>query len=127
MWPTLVVSERPLFWVASSKKDLLAMPKPVIREIGTALSVAQHGGKHPAAKPWKGQGPGVLEIRSNFENDTFRAVYTVAFKRAVYVLHCFQKKSPSGKQTARTDIRLIGQRLKGVSAAYEERYGQKIE
>ena len=127
MWPTLVVSERPLFWVASSKKDLLAMPKPVIREIGTALSVAQHGGKHPAAKPWKGQGPGVLEIRSNFENDTFRAVYTVAFKRAVYVLHCFQKKSPSGKQTARTDISLIGQRLKGVSAAYEERYGQKIE
>ena len=127
MWPTLVVSERPLFWVASSKKDLLAMPKPVIREIGTALGVAQHGGKHPAAKPWKGQGPGVLEIRSNFENDTFRAVYTVAFKRAVYVLHCFQKKSPSGKQTARTDIRLIGQRLKGVSAAYEERYGQKIE
>jgi phage-related protein len=127
MWTTSVVSERPLYWVASSKKDLLAMPKPVIREVGMALSVAQRGGKHPAAKPWKGQGPGILEIRSNFENDTFRAVYTVTFKGAVYVLHCFQKKSPSGKQTARTDIRLIGQRLKAASAAYEERYGQEIK
>jgi len=127
MWTAPAVSERPLYWVASAKKDLLSMPKPVIREIGVALSVAQHGGKHPAAKPWKGRGPGILEVRNNFESDTFRAVYTVTFKRAVYVLHCFQKKSPSGKQTARTDIRLIGQRLKAASAAYEERYGQEIE
>jgi phage-related protein len=91
------------------------------------LGVAQHGGRHPAAKPWKGQGPGVLEVVSNFERDTFRAVYIVTFKRAVYVLHCFQKKSPSGKQTARPDIRLIGLRLKAARAAYEERYGQEIE
>lgn len=127
MWTTPVPLDRPLYWVASAKKDLLSMPKPVIREVGMALGVAQHGGKHPAAKPWKGEGPGVLEIVSNFESDTFRAVYTVSFKRAVYVLHCFQKKSPSGKRTAATDIKLIGRRLKAAREAYEELYGQETE
>jgi len=116
--------ERPLFWVSSSKRDLLAMPGPVVRELGTALGVAQYGAKHPAAKPWTGEGPGVLEIASNFDGDTFRAVYTVRLPRAVYVLHCFQKKSPSGIRTARTDVDLISARLKLARADYEVRYGK---
>jgi hypothetical protein len=53
----LAPGERPVIWVASAKKDLLAMPKPVIREIGIALDVPQQGGMHPSAKPWKGEGP----------------------------------------------------------------------
>jgi len=116
--------EKPLFWVSSSKRDLLAMPGPVVRELGTALGVAQYGAKHPAAKPWAGEGPGVLEIVSNFDGDTFRAVYTVRLPRAVYVLHCFQKKSPSGIRTARTDVDLISARLKLARADYEVRYGK---
>jgi len=116
--------ERPLYWVASSKKDLLVMPQPVVRAIGVALGVAQQGGKHPSAKPWKGEGRGVLEIVSDFAADTFRAVYTVSFKEAVYVVHCFQKKSPSGRKTARTDVVLIRARLKAARRDYEERYGQ---
>ena len=116
--------EKPLFWVSSSKRDLLAMPEPVVRELGTALGVAQYGDKHPVAKPWKGEGPGVLEIVSNFDGDTFRAVYTVRLPKAVYVLHCFQKKSPSGIRTARTDVDLIRARLKLARADYEVRYGK---
>jgi hypothetical protein len=72
MRSTLAPGERPLVWVAAAKKDLLAMPKPVIREMGIALGVAQQGGSHPSAKPWKGEGPSVLEIVSDFDGDTFR-------------------------------------------------------
>ena len=110
--------------MGSSKRDLVAMPEPVVKEIGTALSVAQYGGKHPAAKPWKGQGPGVFEVVSDFRTDTFRAVYVVRFEQVVYVLHCFQKKSPSGKRTATPDIELIERRLKAAQADYEVRYGK---
>ena len=106
--------ERPVHWVASSKKDLLQMPRPVVREIGIALGVAQQGGKHPSAKPWKGEGPGVFEVVSDFCGDTFRAVYTVAFREAIYVLHCFQKKSPRGRKTAQKDVDLISDRLKAA-------------
>jgi phage-related protein len=82
--------------VGSSKTDLLEFPEAVKDELGIALSVAQFGGKHPKAKPWKGEGPGVLEIVQDHRGDTYRAVYTVRFERAVYVLHTFQKKSPKG-------------------------------
>ena len=116
--------ERPLFWVASSKRDLLAMPEPIRREFGIALSVAQHGGRHAAAKPWKGEGPGVFEVVCDRVGDTFRAVYTVRFRQEVYVLHCFQKKSPSGIRTARPDIERIHERLMAARADYEARYGE---
>ena len=100
------------------------MPEPVVHEIGVALSVAQFGSKHPNAKPWKGLGPGVLEIVSNFATNTFRAVYVVRFEEAIYVLHCFQKKSPSGIRTAKTDVALVEQRLKAAQVDYEVRYGK---
>ncbi len=120
-----VPGERPLFWVGSSKEDLLAFPEPVKDEIGTALSVAQFGGKHPHTKPWRGQGPGVFEVVENHRGDAYRAVYTVRFQGAVYVLHAFQKKSPSGVKTARKDVELIGRRLNEARADYEVRYGKE--
>lgn len=64
-------------------------PKAVKDEIGTALGVAQFGGTHPSAKPWKGQGSGVFEIVDDHRGDTYRAVYTVRFEDVVYVLHAF--------------------------------------
>ena len=94
-----VRGETPLFWVGSSKRDLLEFPEPVKDGIGTALSVAQFGGKHPAAKPWKGEGSSVLEVVEDYDRGTYRAAYTVRFAGAVYVLHCFQKKSNRGIQT----------------------------
>jgi phage-related protein len=116
--------EKPLYWVGASKPDLLAMPEPVIRHIGFALGVAQYGGKQPDTKPWKGQGAGIFEIVSDFDTNTFRAAYVVRFEQAVYVLHCFQKKSPSGARTAKTDVNLIDRRLKAARADYEVRYGK---
>jgi phage-related protein len=79
MWTTPIFGMRPLYWVASAKKDCARCRSPV------------------------------------------------SFKRAVYVLHCFQKKSPSGKRAAATDIKLIGRRLKAAREAYEEQYGQETE
>lgn len=94
----------------------------MVGDMGYALGVAQLGGKHPHAKPLKGLGSGVLEIVENFDGDTFRAVYTVSFVHAVYVLHSFHKKSPSGIKTAKTDIELIRDRLRQARQDYEERY-----
>ena len=118
-----VVGEKPLFWVGSAKSDLIAFPEPVKDAFGFALSVAQFGGKHPKAKPWKGIKPGVFEIVEDHRSDTYRAVYTVRFERAIYVLHAFQKKSPKGIKTAQTDVDLIERRLKAAAADYEIRYG----
>lgn len=100
------------------------MPHEVVRRIGAALSVAQYGGKHPHAKPWKGEGAGVLEVVCDFEGNTFRAVYAARFPRAIYVLHCFQKKSVRGSKTPRTDIELIAARLKLARAEHEATYGK---
>jgi len=124
MRPRLLPGEKPLYWVGSSKRDLLEFPEAVKDSIGSALSVAQFGGKHPAAKPWKGEGPGVLEIVEDYQGDTYRTVYTVRFERAVYVLHAFQKKSPRGTKTARPDVELVTKRLKAAQQDYEERYGK---
>jgi phage-related protein len=115
--------EKPLFWIGSSKRDLLAFPESVKDEIGSALGLAQFGGKHPAAKPWKGEGAGVLEVVEDAAEGTFRAVYTVRFARAVYVLHAFQKKSTQGIATSMRDIALTKQRLRMAQEDYEERYG----
>ena len=122
-----IPGEKALFWVGSAKADLLCFPEAVKDSIGVALSVAQFGGKHPNAKPWKGTGPGVLEVVADYSNDTYRAVYTVRFKLAVYVLHAFQKKSPKGRKTARTDVELISRRLSAATHDYEARYGERQE
>ena len=121
---TLVEGEKPLDWVGSSKKDFIAFPDAVKDEMGNALGLAQFGGKHPAAKPWKGEGPGVFEVVEDYDGSTFRAVYTVHFKDVVYVLHAFQKKSRKGIKTAQSDVELVGTRLKAAQQDYEARYGK---
>ncbi len=100
----------------------MAFPGPVKDEMGNALGLAQFGGKHPSAKPWKGEGPGVFELVEDHAGDTYRA--TVRFVEIVYVLHAFQKKSPSGIRTARSDVDLITRRLRAAQQDYEARYGK---
>lgn len=119
--------EKPLFWVGSSKEDLLTFPEAVQDEIGTALSVAQFGGKHPSAKPWRGEGPGLFEVVEDHRGDTYRAVYTVRFEGVVYVLHAFQKKSPSGMRTSKRDVELIARRLNDARMDFEVRHGKDQE
>ena len=104
---------KPVRWVASSKQDLSVLPDAVRSDIGQAIYVAQRGDRHDDAKVLKGfSGAGVLEVIARRHGDTFRAVYTVRFANAVYVLHVFQKKSKSGIATAKRDVDLVKSRLK---------------
>ncbi len=113
-------NEKPLIWVGSALDDLKEFPDEVQDDIGTALSAAQFGRKAPSAKPWHGEGPGVFEIVGDFSTDTYRAVYTVRFPSAVYVLHAFQKKSSTGRKTDKRDVELISRRLRQARTHYEE-------
>jgi len=120
----LAAGEKPLHWVGSSKRDFLAFPDQVKDDLGNALGIAQLGGTEPSAKPWKGLGAGVLELVESREGQAYRAVYTVRFAGAVYVLHAFQKKSPSGVRTARRDVVLVAERLKAAQRDYEGHHGE---
>lgn len=105
----------------------MALPLDVRRFFGHALDFAQRGEQHDAAKVLKGfGGAGVLEVVEDDAGGTYRAVYTVRFEEAVFVLHCFQKKSKSGISTPREDINLIRDRLKVAEAYVKEiRHGFK--
>ena len=116
-----VLNEIPIHWIGSSKADLLAFPETVIDDIGFALGVAQLGGKHPDAKPWKGEGSGVFELVERFDGNAYRAIYTVRFAGVIYVLHAFQKKSPKGIETDRRDIDLVHQRLRSAQRDYDRK------
>lgn len=112
---------KPLEWVGSSYKDLMGLPAQVRRYFGYALSLAQHGEQCEPAKVLKSfSGAGVLEVVENDSGGTYRAVYTVKFEEAVFVLHCFQKKSKSGIATPKADMELIRARLKVAEAFAKE-------
>ena len=116
---------KPVSWIGSSFKDFREFPDPVQDAMGYALYQAQIGLKHSSAKPLKGfGGAGVIEIVADHVGDTFRAVYTVKFATAVYVLHAFQKKSKSGVKTSTEDLELIQQRLKAAETDYKIQRGK---
>jgi len=103
---------KPVIWVGTSLKDLRAFPPPVQDHMGYALYVAQRGGKHQDVKVLRGfGGAGVLEVIKDYRSDTLRAVYTLKYASTVFVLHAFQKKSKSGRETPRRDVELLHQRL----------------
>ena len=107
--------------MGSSREDLRSFPQKVRRDIGHALYAAQQGETDPAAKPLKGfAGASVLEIVGRHDTNTYRAVYTVRFSNALYVLHAFQKKSRRGIATPQKDINLIKQRLSMAERQYKE-------
>lgn len=118
-------NDTPLDWIGSAKKDFLAFPDPVIDKMGFALGIAQLGGKHPHAKPWKGEDGGVFEVVEDHSGDTYRAVYTVRFANVIYVLHAFQKKSTKGIATVATDIAMITARLRLAREDYQTRTKSK--
>ena len=114
-------AEKPLAWIGSSKKDLMALPPDVRKFFGHALDFAQRGDKHDAAKVLKGfGGAGVLELVDDDQDGTYRAVYTVKFAEAVFVLHCFNKKSKRGIETPKEDMDIIRARLKVAEALAKE-------
>jgi len=116
----------PVEWVGSSYKDFRSFPDLVQDSMGFALYMAQIGRMHGSAKPLKGfGGAGVVEVVDDHQGDTYRAVYTVKFDSAVYVLHAFQKKSKKGTKTPQEEIELIKRRLKAAEIDYKSRSGTK--
>jgi phage-related protein len=113
---------QPLFWTASSRRDLRDFPLGVRRGFGLSLFAAQEGETPPSAKPLKGfSGAGVLELTEDEKGNTWRAIYTVRFHDAVYVLHVFQKKSKHGMATPKHEMDLIRDRLKPAHDDYASR------
>ena len=113
---------KPVRWIGTSLRDLRSFPRAVRINIGHALFTAQEGKTDPAAKPLKGfGGASVLEIVASHHGNAWRAVYTVRFQDAIYVLHVFQKKSTKGIATPTREIDLIKQRLAEAARDYRER------
>lgn len=109
--------------IASSLNDLRALPDLVRGALGRQLLDAQHGDTPASARPLKGfGGANVLELIEDHDSATYRAVYTVRFERAVYVLHVFQKKSVKGIATPKRDVDLIKRRVQSAERHYEQHY-----
>jgi phage-related protein len=116
-----------LVWIGSSLKDLREFPDEVKDEMGFALYEAQCGLKPMTAKPLKGfGGAGVLEVVSDYQTDTYRAVYTVRLEDRIYVLHAFQKKSKKGIAMPKSDLELIKRRLRQAGELHKE-WRQELE
>jgi phage-related protein len=121
----LLPAIKPAVFVGASRKDLQACPAAVRREIGQALFEAQLG-EHPAnAKPLKGFGSGVLEIRDHYDGDTYRTVYTVRLEGVLYILHVFQKKSTKGIATPQRHLDLVRQRLRDAETIHKATKGAR--
>lgn len=121
-------TRRELYWVASARDDLRALPEDVKDLMGQALLDAQYGDKHPRAKPLQGfGGAGVLEIVDDYDGDTYRAVYTVRLRSGVYVLHVFQKKATRGISMPKPEMERIRARLRMAEEQDRERMTRPSE
>jgi phage-related protein len=118
--------QRLTLYIGSSQKDLTSLSHGVQEVFFYGINLAVQGKKAPDAKPLKGfGGANVFEIVERDRHGTYRAVYTVRYKEAVYVLHVFQKKSKQGIATPKQDIDLIRSRLKIAEADYRTRFANK--
>lgn len=112
---------KPLLWATGSKKELMALPSSVRRKFGHGFYFAQKGERHEASKVLRGFGDAsVVELIESQSSGTYRAVYTVRFAQAVFVLHVFQKKSKHGIQTPKRNLDLIAARLKEAALLAKE-------
>lgn len=115
-----------LFWIGSSKKDLLKLPEEIVDSFGYGLYLAQQGERSEDSKVLKGFGSAdVIELLDDDASGTYRAVYTVRMSQVVFVLHVFQKKSKHGIETPKQDMELIKNRLKLAQQIYKERYSHE--
>jgi len=112
--------EKPLVWMGQTYKELLTMPDNVQDDFGYALGVAQLGGAASFAKPMKGNLRDVMEVVSDEDGDTYRAMYTTKLEGRVYVLDVFQKKAKSGRATPQADLNRIELRLKAARKLHRD-------
>lgn len=112
---------KPLVWVGSSKRDLMALPASVVDTFGYALFLAQIGKRHDSTKVLRGFGDAsVVEMIESLDGNAYRAVYTVRFSAAVFVLHVFRMKSKFGVETPRPDMKRIAERIKYAARLAKE-------
>ena len=101
---------KPVIWIGSSLDDLRELPEEVQDDIGFILDRVQRGIRHKDVKPLAGLS-GVQEIRTDYDKDTYRAVYALKLANAVYMLHVFKKKSKKGSETPKQDMEMIRTRF----------------
>lgn len=100
------------------------MPDEVQDVFGPALLDAQYGDHPEGARPFgEGVSRDVMKLVEDFDRDTYRAAYTIAFPKAVYVLHVFKKKSTRGVGTPTPDKEVIRVRLLAAEHHYSRIYG----
>jgi len=100
------------------------MPEEVQDVFGSALLDAQYGDEPESSRAFgEGLPSTIRKLVEDFDKDTYRAAYTLAFPEAVYVLHVFKKKSKSGIATPQPEKQLVLSRFKAAALHYEERYG----
>jgi phage-related protein len=117
--------KKPIIWMGSSQRDLIAMPDGVRKDFGGALHGIQEGRTPDTAKVLKGKAKGALQLSEDYDGETYRTVYTIELEGVVYVLHCFQKKSKSGIATPQADIDLIERRLKDARMLHAKRKDER--
>lgn len=102
-------SWKPLEFRGSSYRDLLSFPREAIHDAGFQLDKVQNGEEPDDWKPLPGVGRGAGEIRIWASDGTYRIVYVARFEAAIFVLHCFQKKT---QRTSAHDIEVAAQRYR---------------
>lgn len=107
-----MIGEKEIRWVGSAYDDLLAFPADVRKEAGFQLEKVQAGLDPLNWKPFDDVGPGAREIRIKEASGIYRVMYVAKFEEAVYVLHCFQKKTQA---TSRKDKAIAEARYRAVA------------
>ena len=115
-----VRNAKPLVWIGSSRRDLKSFPEAAHDRIGFALYLAQIVSRHRDSKSLVGIGSRVTEVITDVGGDTFRTIYTVQFRLAIYVLHVFHKKSKSGIAAPLAEINLVRSRLKAAEQHHRD-------
>ncbi len=101
---------KPITWLGTSREDVKSFPEKVRRIVGTELMAVQSGYDPSDWKPMSSIGPGVREIRMQYEGQ-YRIIYVAKLREAIYVLHAFRKKT---QRTNRQDIDLARNRLRQI-------------
>lgn len=106
--------EKEIRWVGSAYDDLLAFPVEARQQAGFQLGKVQAGLEPDDWKSFDDVGPGTREIRLREVGGAFRVMYVAKFEEAVYVLHCFQKKTQA---TSLKDKRIAEARYRAIANA----------
>lgn len=105
--------EKEIRWLGSSYQDILKFPEPMRKEAGFQLGKIQAGLEPDNWKPFDEIGAGTKEIRISDVSGIYRVMYVAKFEEAIYVLHCFQKKTDA---TTKHDKEIATIRYKAIIA-----------